>query len=1080
MTTLPAIAPATAVAAAQSIVPGFNLANQVDVGAAVPSPTDFVFLAGTTNFVIVGKCGTIALGHMGGGDLQNTTLTGISWPSQAQVTCAPGDRGLLGIAVDPGTTTVYLIYDYTPGAGASCPDGSTTQDGLVYGRMTTLTMNSPTAPTTFSNEQSLIDCLPSFSANHLGTADDSHTIGTVLVAPDHTVFAGTGEASSYNFPDESALNAQDIHSPRGKIFHINPDGSPAAGNPYLSDGNYWAMRVFAYGLRNPFRFTLLPGTNSTLYIGDVGWNNREEIDVSTGGENFGWPCYEGPLDYRNGYDTDAVTGPVCQAEYANPPANLKAPLYWWAHDAPAKGHGALAGAFALGAPYGSYSGAFFFGDFEWTRLWALQPPAGSAFLPGNCPGDAFACDLTPAPQIPDVTMTAIHQGPNGDLYINDIEGHRVMELRFGCSGGDCPPFASAFVTPVASRNLATEFRFDASASTDPDPGDSLTFSWDFGDGTAAVGAVVTHRYLTHGDFTARVTVTDNLGVSDAASVHVTTNHDPPTLTLAPNRSGSYSVGDPVTITATAVDENGNSIPANRIQWAPVLHHCPTGVASGFCHIHPQDTPTGTTYTTTVPDHGDDSYLEFIATATDSLGLSTTAHFNLPMDEHTIDVGANVAGVTMTVNGGGGPTPLAAKAITNSLNRVTAPATFDGTTFLRWSDGDTSPTKQFTMPPSDVSLTAVYGLASAGAFSPVTPYRLFDTRDPAQRPRGAGNLGSGAEMAFDLSTQPTAPAHATSVLLNVTATNPAADGYVRAYPCGSVPSISTVNYSDGQTVANLAMVKVPSDKRICFESLVPTDLVVDVAGWFSPEADSVGSTYTSVTPARVLDTRLTAQTLMPNQELHFELAGRSEFPTNATAALLNVTATNTQEAGYIKVYPCGEEQTISNVNYVAGQTVANLAAVKVAAGGAVCFKSFAQADVVVDLAGWFAPGTGSGFVSPDPVRLFDTRNPALAPNGVVAPLAAGGVLAVQVAGTGGVPAEATAVALNVTAADPDAAGYVTAYPCGTSPVVSNVNYEAHQVAVANLAVVRVPPDGRVCFSSFASTDLVVDLAGWFVG
>jgi hypothetical protein len=315
-----------------------------------------------------------------------------------------------------------------------------------------------------------------------------------------------------------------------------------------------------------------------------------------------------------------------------------------------------------------------------------------------------------------------------------------------------------------------------------------------------------------------------------------------------------------------------------------------------------------------------------------------------------------------------------------------------------------------------------------------------------------------------------------VLLNVTATNPAAAGYVRAYPCGTAPTNSTVNYDSGQTAANLAMVKLPADKRICFQSLVPTDLVVDVAGWFAPSALG-GSMYSPVDPTRVLDTR-TGTKLSPNQELPFSLAGAAGFPPDATAALLNVTVTDAEDPGYVKVYPCGEEATISNLNYVAGQTVANLAAVKVAPGGQVCFKSFARADIVVDLAGWYAPGAGSGFVAADPVRLFDTRNAAQAPGGVAGPLSAGGELSIPLAGSGLVPANATAVALNVTAAGPTDPGYVKVYPCGTSPTVSNVNYRANQVAAANLAVVKLPADGRVCFSSFAPTDLVVDLAGWY--
>jgi hypothetical protein len=71
-------------------------------------------------------------------------------------------------------------------------------------------------------------------------------------------------------------------------------------------------------------------------------------------------------------------------------------------------------------------------------------------------------------------------------------------------------------------------------------------------------------------------------------------------------------------------------------------------------------------------------------------------------------------------------------------------------------------------------------------------------------------------------------------------------------------------------------------------------------------------------------------------------------------------------------------------------------------------------------------------------------------------------------------------LNVTVASPAAAGYVSVYPCGTSPLVSNVNYRAGQVSAANLAVVKLPANGQVCFKSFATTNLVVDLAGWYTG
>ena len=107
--------------------------------------------------------------------------------------------------------------------------------------------------------------------------------------------------------------------------------------------------MFAYGLRNPFRFSLVARHAATpLYIGDVGWNTWEEIDVATGGENFGWPCWEGPLDVRNNYYHDSATKPTCDAAYANPPANLKGPLYWWDHVEPTATPPRLGGAFAVG------------------------------------------------------------------------------------------------------------------------------------------------------------------------------------------------------------------------------------------------------------------------------------------------------------------------------------------------------------------------------------------------------------------------------------------------------------------------------------------------------------------------------------------------------------------------------------------------------------------------------------------------------------------------------------------------------------------------------------------------------------
>jgi hypothetical protein len=107
----------------------------------------------------------------------------------------------------------------------------------------------------------------------------------------------------------------------------------------------------------------------------------------------------------------------------------------------------------------------------------------------------------------------------------------------------------------------------------------------------------------------------------------------------------------------------------------------------------------------------------------------------------------------------------------------------------------------------------------------------------------------------------------------------------------------------------------------------------------------------------------------------------------------------------------------------------------------------------------------------PFRLFDTRStPGFTR------LQAGRESVVDM--TQVLPAGATAMAINVTAADPSADGYVQVYPCGTTPTTSVLNYQAHQVAQAGMTVVQVPASHFVCFRSYANTDLIVDMMGSF--
>ncbi len=173
-------------------------------------------------------------------------------------------------------------------------------------------------------------------------------------------------------------------------------------------------------------------------------------------------------------------------------------------------------------------------------------------------------------------------------------------------------------------------------------------------------------------------------------------------------------------------------------------------------------------------------------------------------------------------------------------------------------------------------------------------------------------------------------------------------------------------------------------------------------------------------------------------------------------VVNVTLVETGAAGFATVFPCGGAvPDASNLNYVAGQTVANAVVAKVGVGGKVCVFTFAAANVLVDVNGYIP--AGSDVVSLSPARLLDSRVGGATVDGQFAGggrRGAGSVTEVVVAGRGGVPSDASAVVVNVTLVETGAAGFATVFPCGGAvPDASNLNYVAGQT-VANAVVAKV--------------------------
>jgi hypothetical protein len=264
---------------------------------------------------------------------------------------------------------------------------------------------------------------------------------------------------------------------------------------------------------------------------------------------------------------------------------------------------------------------------------------------------------------------------------------------------------------------------------------------------------------------------------------------------------------------------------------------------------------------------------------------------------------------------------------------------------------------------------------------------------------------------------------------------------------------------------------------------------------SRSTNVVGLGFVAITPTRVFDTRPgeSPQALLSVSktkvgglyQLTVPMAALPGGLTPATgigAVSLNVTAIDPDQDGFITVFPCSGVTEVSNVNFVAHQTVANAVIAPVSATGTVCFFSNTPAHILADINGYFP--ADSGYTAVAPKRVFDTRPGASTNALLTVPKARiGGTTELRVpmgslpGGTTPASAELSAVSLNVTVSNPSASGFITVYPCGTRELVSSVNFVAGQT-VANAVIAPVADNGDLCFFSNVSTDILVDISGWF--
>lgn len=609
----------------------------------------------------------------------------------------------------------------------------------------------------------------------------SHSIGDLVFGPDGALYVSAGDGASFGPPDYGqlpeepnpvtprnpcgdppagaggdmeegtaqggALRAQSLRRPKGPvvpngaILRINPMADPGdpstlvlPDNPNGGHSELIGKLIVAYGLRNPYRFTLRPGTND-LYIADVGYNTWEEIDRHpnplTTVRNFGWPCYEGgdgqslsqlgyaPLGACQDLTTQQVTAPFFayrHNEDIQHPANDDCPPAVTGQMSRTSSS-ATGLAFYEGGPYPSaYDGALFGADYSRECIWVMFPGPGG--IPDPDTVQVFHYEPTIWEQqggglVPTeygITPVDLEMGPDGLIY--GVSFMRGQLFRFNWLGSNQAPDAVIQVTPGPGAN---EFTLDGTGSFDPDDPDNpdaLTYAWDLnGDGQYDGGNDPTiTEVFPPGLHVVGLRVTDQQGASDTEFAAVI-NGDPPVAEItSPDPSFRWAVGADIDLEGHAQDTVGNPIPDDRLRWVVLLNHC---AADGSCHQHQVTQITGSTGSFDAPDH-EESSLQITLQALDESGRAVIASDTVVLNPMTVDLtfDSNIPGVSMTVWSVEHTTPFAVDSIIGAQVSVTAPETvtwFGGTyDFSHWSHGG-GRIQTFTTPAGDATYTAFYEL-----------------------------------------------------------------------------------------------------------------------------------------------------------------------------------------------------------------------------------------------------------------------------------------------------------------------------------------------------------------------------------
>jgi len=427
-----------------------------------------------------------------------------------------GERGVHAVRVDPDHDTNARLWVYY----------TALDDVPIHNRLSHFTVVNDV----LTNEVVVLDLPPLDATVHNG--------GCLVFDQQGRIFLGTGDDGG------NSTTSQNPFDQRGKILHLNQDGSPAPDNMSL-DGLTADPLVWATGLRNPFRCNMQPGLDN-LFIADVGWFNHEELNIGIPGANYGWADIEGP-------------------EPAGQPGFVY-PIYSYPHDG--MGAAIIGGDHAEHQDFedpaehnedNPYEGDYFYAEWAQKQIWRLELNESNEVVEA----ELFATNV-------DGLINAMEFGPDGSLYMAKYSVDSVSKITF-IGGANRQPTAEATTLP-ASGPAPLAVTLDGTASSDPDD-DPLNYLWDLGDATTSTLSVVNKNY-PQGVYEAELTVDDGNGLSDTSpKLRIVSGNNAPVPTIdAPLAGTMYDAGQLISYSGTANDGEEGPIPCAQMSWQVIFHH----------------------------------------------------------------------------------------------------------------------------------------------------------------------------------------------------------------------------------------------------------------------------------------------------------------------------------------------------------------------------------------------------------------------------------------------------------------------------------------------------------------------------